>query len=278
MPSVAPQALPQSVALLTFVLQEHHLVILEDWLDFFDHPITELVVHVGAGPGISARLQHLCATRAIRLQNLGPTSARETTDEEQRLLAAQFEAVTADFGCVVRLDTLPFRTAETLWQEATMTALASMGASFITGSTLPFRADLPTEDPSLLLTRRLSNCFLLIRPDVWRELQQGIPGSAEKHGRFLVEGAAEDYVQAQGLWGLRLLNRPDLRIFHCQEWGPRLLVVRARFRAGYRIARYLKGYQDDPPKTASHNYLERRPPILKRIRIFIGYWRRRLFR
>lgn len=269
---------PQSVALLTFVLQDHHCVILEDWLAFLDHPVTELVVHVGIDPGIVARLQRLCDAHAIRLHNLGSITARETTDDEQRLLASQFGAVTTDFGCVIRLDTLPYRTAGTPWQATTMAMLASTGACFVTGSTLPYRADQLTEDPTVLLTQRLSNCFLLIRPEIWRELQTGTPGSAAKYGRFLVEGAAEDYLAAHGHWGLRLLNRPDLRIFHCQEWGPRLLTVRDRFRAGDRISAYLEGYQDDPPKAGSHIYLEPRQPILKRIRIFVGYWRRRLIR
>ncbi|WP_097068660.1 hypothetical protein [Rhodobacter maris] len=73
---------------------------------------------------------------------------------------------------------------------------------------------------------------------------------------------------------MRLLNRPDWRVFHCQEWGPRLLEVRSAFRAGRKIARYLRGYQEQLPR--GDYYLLPRPPLHRRLRILLGKWRRKL--
>lgn len=271
----APEA--PSVALLTFVLEEHHCVILEDWIAFFDHPIAELVVHLGKDPGIETRVRQLCEAHGIRLHDMGRTTPRETTDSEQQLLEKQFDAVTADLGCVVRLDTIPYRARNVTWQDAALALMKETGACFMTGSTLPYRADRPTARPEFMLTQSISNCFLVIQPEIWRTLQAGTQDSESKYGRFLVEGAAEDYVAENGLWGLRLVNGEDIRIFHCQEWGLRLLRIRDSFRKGYRISPFLRGYQDDYLYENARYYMQRREPLLRRARVFLGYWRRRLF-
>ncbi|MDF3854478.1 hypothetical protein ACDP63_12285 [Paracoccus sp. P2] len=266
-----------SIALLTFVLEEHHCVILEDWIAFFDHPIAELVVHFGGDPGIAARVRQLCEAHGIRLHDMGMTTPQETTEAEQQLLAEQFDAVTADLGCVVRLDTIPYRAGQKAWQDAALGLMKETGACFITGSTLPYRADRPTTRPGFMLTQSISNCFLIIRPEIWKMLQAGTKESESKYGRFLVEGAAEDYVAENDLWGLRLVNRDDIRVFHCQEWGLRLLRVRDSFRKGHGISSFLKGYQDDYLYENARYYMQRRESALRRARIFLGYWRRRLF-
>lgn len=275
-PGGAPDS-GRSVALLTFVLQEHHCVILEDWIRFFSHPLDQLVVHVGHDAAVVERLTEICESRNITFCNLGATTAQATTDDETTLLAAQFEATTADFACVVRLDTIPFRKDGVHWQDDAMMLLESSDACFVTGGALPFRADQPTDDPDFLLTQRISNCFMVIRPRIWKELQQGVEQAEEKYGRFSVEGVVEDNLVNRDMWGIRILNRQDLRVFHCQEWGLRLLDVRQTFIAGKNIGPYLKGFQDDFQGANARNYMEPSPPLARRIRIFVGKWRRQIF-
>ena len=266
-----------TVALLTFVLQAHHCVILEDWVNFFDYPIDELIVHVGSDEQALPRIQEICKKHNIALRNLGVTTARETTDDEAILLAAQFDATTSDFACVIRLDTLPFRQEGLRWQDEAIEQMQASGAAFLTGSTLPYRADRPLHDQRYRMTQRVSNCFMMIRPQVWRDLQVGEEAAKAQYGRFFVEGVVEDNLVKEDLWGIRILNSPAFRIFHCQEWGPRLIFVRDTFQKGKNIKPYLKGFQDDYFGANTRNYMERKPPIVKRVRIFLGRWRRHLF-
>lgn len=266
-----------SVALLTFVLQAHHCIILEDWINFFDHPIEEMVVHVGSDEAVISQVHEICERHDIKLRHLGVTTARETTEDEARLLATQFDAVTSDFACVIRLDTLPYRQEGLRWQDGAMELLHASGAFFLTGGALPFRADRPTIDDRYRMTQRISNCFMIIRPQVWKELQVFDDATKAKYGRFLVEGAVEDNLAKRNLWGVRLLNSSELRVFHCQEWSLRLLLVRDKFRQGKHIQRYLEGFQDDRFGANAQNYLEPKPPTMRRIRILLGRWRLQLF-
>ncbi|TRW95100.1 hypothetical protein FNJ84_17590 [Paracoccus sp. M683] len=261
---------------MTFVLQEHHCLILQDWIEFLDWPVTALIVHVGQQDQIRASLGALCACHDIQLHVLGTTTAAETTTDENPLLAAQFAAVQTDFGCVVRLDNIPFRQPDLNWQDPAWALMQAQGARFLTGTTLPYRADRPLTDAHFALTQRISNGFLMIRPADWLEFQRGTEGSQDRYGRFSSEGAAEDYVAAMDIWGLRLLNSPDIRIFHCHEWGPRLPVIRDAFRKGTGIGRFLKGFQDDYFGANARFYMKPRPPLMRRARIFLGHWRRRI--
>lgn len=263
------------ISILTFVLQQHHCQLLEDWFDFFDHPVARLIVHVGSDARIPQTLADMCAARNIGFTNLGISSPDETTDNEQALLTAQFDAIETGLACVIRLDTLPFKAEGVRWQDDAFNTMASDGACYITGATRPYRADKHAGSAAVMLTQRLSNCFLIIAPDDWRRLQQGTQGSAERYGRFLVEGAAEDFLAERNLWGLRLLNRPELRIFHCQEWSTRILKVRRSFRAGKGIKWFMKGYEDDFFGARAKNYMQPGPPPLRQLRITLGAWRRK---
>lgn len=261
-----------SVSILTYVLEPHHCALLEDWFDFFDHPVASLIVHVGADPLIRDKLTEICEKRGIRFTSLGVRTAAEIIPNELTLLREQFSAVVDGLGCVIRLDTLPFKAPGVTWQDEALDAMESSGALFITGSTQPFRADRPLRRNSLMLTQRVSNCFLIVAPEVWVRLQQGTQGSFERYGRYVVEGAPEDYLLANGLWGIRLVNRFDLRLFHTQEWSPRILQVRAAFHTGKGISRFLKGHAED---YSGSYYMKSGLPPLRRLRIVLGTWRRK---
>ena len=269
---------PSSIALLTFVLQAHHIVVLEDWIDFLKGAVVELIVHVGVDKKIETTLSELCKTRGIRLIILGEATVLETTHHEKELMHCQFDMVTVEKACIVRLDTLPYCVEGIDWLNAAIKLQREKDAKFITGSTLPFRADRTTENKYFRLTQRISNCFLIIEVDLWRKFQQGGVDSSNKYGRFTVEGAVEDFAADHNQWGLRLINCRDVRVFHCQEWGARLIQVREHFRNGRRLGPYFKGFQDDFMGMHARYYMQPRIPILRRIRISVGAWRRLLFR
>jgi hypothetical protein len=265
-----------SIALLTFVLQPHHVAVVEDWIDFFDHGLAELIVHVGADPGIVESLELLCSRRKLALQVLGTVTAKETTADELSLLYLQFAAVRSDLACMVRLDTLPYRRPGLRWQDDALAAMRKIDAPFVTGAAKPFRADVALPDPRFLRTQRVSNCFIILSPAFWRTGQGDRTDAEQRFGRFSSEGSIEDYLVATNTWGLRCVNSRDFRVFHCQEWGPRLLKVRQAFKAGHRISPFLRGYQDDVMGARETFYLHPRPPLIKRLRIWLGAQRRKL--
>lgn len=267
----------ESVTLMTFVLQKHHCTILEDWINFFDHRVASLIVHTGPDEAITSYLQRLCNTYGIELQHLGITTPQETTYSEHELLATQFAAVKTDLGCVVRLDTIPFRADGISWQDKAFALMQESNACFLTGTTLPYNADIALSDPDYMLTQRVSNCFLIIKPEIWKTLQVGTEGSPSRYGRFFVEGAAEDYLNQRELWGIRLINQRNIRIFHCHEWSMRLLSIRDDFRKGHKIDSFLTGYQDNLQGPNARYYMQRPKPLLKSIRIFLGRWRQKLY-
>lgn len=268
---------PTEICLLTFVLQKHHCTILEDWLDFFDHPIKSLVLHVGADPKIREALDEIAKRKSLALVVLGTTTPQGTTDNELALLVEQFQHVGADdLACLVKLDTFPFREPGRTWQAETLQMMQRQQALFITGSTLPYRADLPTDVPNLLLTQRVSNCFLIVSKNVWlRALETSFSGQSE-FGRFAPEGDFETYLARTGQYGVRMVNTMESRIFHCHIWGPEQTKVRARFRQGRGVGPFLSGYQDDYWGPNAKLYMQKPLPLLKRVRIAIGRWRRGL--
>nr|WP_314262202.1 hypothetical protein [uncultured Devosia sp.] len=263
------------ICLLTFVLQEHHCTILEDWLDFFDRPVSKLIVHIGADPEIRKAVEALARKHDIVLVDAGTTTARQTTENELDLLAAQFQHVASDeLACLVKLDTFPFRAPGRAWQDEALLVMQQTKALFITGSTLPYRADLPTTSADLLLTQRVSNCFLIVSKQIWFEALKGAFEAQSDYGRFAPEGDFEAYLAATGHYGLRILNTMDVRIFHCHEWGPEQARIRAAFREGQKVRKYLSGFQDDYAFSSRGLYLQKPLPWLKRVRIALGRWRR----
>lgn len=261
-------------SLLTFVLQPAHCIVLRDWMEFFEQPPGRLVVHVGQDPAIAHQLRGLADAFGAELVIAGQTDPAETTENETGLLWQQFDLIGDDLACIVRLDTLPYRGSNLPWQAEAMEAMAHHGALFLTGSTLPFRADTPLPGTDLMRTQRFSNCFAILPAQVWREAQRAQQSDADAFGRFGSEAAVELYCSETGAFGLRLINRPELRVFHCQEWGPRMAEVRAAFQAGRGIAPFLRGYQDDFMGARARFYMEKRTPLLRRARILLGRWKR----
>ncbi len=266
---------PHAITLTTFVLQPHHVIIVEDWLDFFDQGVRDLVVHVGADPEIEPRLKALCDSRKVGLRILGSVSVCDTTDNELDLLYEQFAVVKDGLVCMVRLDTLPYRRPDLRWQADAIDRMIAAGAPFLTGATKPFRADQATAVSQFLRTQRVSNCFIILAPNFWHVAQGDRAEAERRYGRFSSEGSIEDYLVENGLWGLRCVNRADFRIFHCQEWSLRLLDVRRAFQAGRKIQPFLRGYQDDLMGANARFYLHPGPPLIKRLRIRLGAWRRK---
>jgi len=265
------------ICLLTFVLQKHHCQILDDWIDFFDHPISKLILHTAADPDVRVAVDALAIRRGIELVHVGTTTAAETTDYELNLLIDQFSHVSeAELACLIKLDTFPFRAPGTAWQDNALLAMQREKALFLTGSTLPYRNDLPTKWENLLLTQRVSNCFLMVSKETWLQALQPMFDTPSEFGRFSSEGDFESYLARTNQFGLRLVNTMAVRVLHCHEWGPRQREIRDAFRRGKGVKKYLAGYQDDYFGPNAKYYMKKPPSLIKRLRIAVGKLRRRL--
>ncbi len=265
---------PDSFVLITNVMAEAHCVVLQDWFDFLDVLPERLLVFVGKEPAIADRLARICEARDIALEILDTTDTRRVRQDEPAIVMEQFQAAGSGLVMIVRLDTLPFRRTGDPWQTDAIAAMRHHGAIYLTGSTLPYRSDTPTDDPRYMHTRKVSNNFLLMDRDEWLRIQEAQREPALALGRFAQENAVEFHCRDTGDRGIKLVNTPDFRIVHTQEWGPRMRLVRACYRRGIAITPQLTGFQEDWDARRYPFYLQHEAMPIKRARIAFGRWRR----
>lgn len=254
------------------------LTVLSDWLDFMSWPPAKIVAFVGEDPAIAEELTKICDSRGVNLDVLGVKSGKEFFHSESKSLFEQFEAVSADLALLIKLDTLPFRSARDNWLEEVLTVKEQTGALFISGGTQPYKADDPTSSQEFLKTKRVSNNFLMIAPQDWLRIHTARGTRENIEDRYATERNLEFHCAETEDFGIRCVNSPDWRVFHTQVWGNDVFALREKFRAGYRVQRFLKGYQDDLYHPWQAHYLHAAPNALKLARIKFGEFRQSLTR
>lgn len=252
----------RAYSLVTNVLDEKHLRVLQDWLDFFDWPPVEIVAIVGNRGRTKASLGAFCNARKLKLRVVGYAAAKELKENEPSYMRASLQAVRTGTAVQVHLDTLPYRVDGHAWQERALELVRNSGAIYITGSTRAYRLDWGAEDPDFLFTRRLSNNFLMMSPVEWLHIQDERHSEVERFGRFSTESAIEGYCAETGRFGLRIRNGAEMRIFHTQEWGARMYEIRRRMHLGQGIGPFIDGFQDDVTEPWDEFYEYPRPSRL----------------
>lgn len=265
--------------LLTHVMASEHCRILRDWFEFLDVLPKRVVVIVGESPEIETALRSVCDPVGVGVTIAATCRPEDLKKREPEFVEPQFRVANPGLVMLVKLDTLPYRRPGLRWQAAAVAAMKKHDAVFATGSTLPWRADIATDDPRYALTRDVSNNFLLIDRDSWLRIQNIERETAAELGRFANERAIDDYCRKTWRFGLRLLNRPGFRVFHTQEWGPRMRFVRWCFRNGIALNAFLNGVEDDRVATPTHRYyMQPESMPIKAARIAFGRWRRDVVR
>lgn len=259
-----------SISILTNVMRREHVGFVDDWLDFIGCTPETLIVVTGHDPKIEEDLRALSHDRGIRLENTGTADPGHLKNDETAYLRRQFAACETDLAILVRLDSFPFRSGHEDWLEDLTQKMRKAGAFFITGSTLPFRSDTTiARERDVMLTKRISNNFLVINPRKWLSLQ--VPtGQPSSFGRYESEGRIETFCRDTGEFGLRRVNAQDWRIFHVQVWDARMQDIRDRFRRWVGISRFLKGYQDDIRHPWEEHYMTKAPSRGKLVKIWLG--------
>jgi len=253
-----------SISLLTHVLDAKHLVVLQDWLEFVGREFDELVVIISDCSEIKMALEQLCHEYEATLRIAG--TANPTTAEgwnEDAHLTKQFQTAKSDYVLLFKLDTLPYRQEYQDWLDETLAILIAKKAIFITGSTQPFLNDLPLDEDHYL-TQRVSNNFLIIDPKRWLNLQDRYRECTRDRGRFASEARLEICCEETREFGIRRKNKANWRVFHTQLWDNRLISARQKFKNGYKVEDYMRGYQDNLGDPWRSYYLHPVPSLYER--------------
>lgn len=264
-------------ALATNLLQPLSIRVLEDWVDFMGLPPSTLHCFCGGNGEAKATIEHFCSERGIALVLTPDEVCEDVRASEMPVLTWQFSNVEEEYCVLVRLDAFPYRDGSADWLDRCIEVMEAEGFLFATGSVRAFRADLPMAQDAYMKTQRLSNNFIILRPKEWLSLETQYSQQKETFGRFYSEGFLETHCRNTGSYGLRLVNRPNWRVFHVQVWDERMWTVRENFRAGKDIAPFLNGYEDDQYYLWDMYYMHPKPPWLKRMRIELGRLRRAIF-
>lgn len=275
MTSVAATISP-TFSFLIHIMHTRELRVLDDWMAFLNSPPTRLIAVLGEDPALEQEVAGFCDRYGMGLEVVGRATPKTLMVNERHFLRTQFEAAGGDLCGICKLDTIPFRSGSDHWVADVLAAMTREEALFVTGSTLPYRADRLLDGSRYLSTKQFSLNFAFMRGPVWKEIQDRWEVELAHLGRFIPEGAVEHHCQVENLHGLRLVNTSEFRVFHTQEWGDRMDKVRARFKAGSGIDRYLKGCQDDFMGPNEAYYMLPKPPLSKRARVAAGQWRRKL--
>ncbi|MEM6827009.1 MAG: hypothetical protein AAF553_03615 [Pseudomonadota bacterium] len=265
-------------SLLTHIMRAEHLAVLDDWLDFIGHAPRRIIAVTSPGADVKESVRSWSAQKGTPMELAGECESSLIGPSETDYLNQQFEVAGSDLVMLVKLDTFPAREGHESWFKESMSLMGTTGAQFLTGSTKPFRADGPTTDADHLITRRISNNFLVIEAPVWRRFQKLGRELDHDFGRFYTEGAVEHICQRDGGFGIRRLNTSSWRVFHTQVWDDRATAIREAVKTGgAALGPFLDGFEDDLfGKPAWERYfMYPRPSRLKLLRIALGRWRRR---
>lgn len=94
-----------------------------------------------------------------------------------------------------------------------------------------------------------------------------------------MESAIEQGLARHGWWNLRLIDRDDFSVFRVNQWEASLFAIRDRYRERVDVRPYFAGPLPRPKPAWTLPEWKRyygvdAPPLMKRIRIRLGRWRR----
>ena len=260
-------------------MRAEHLAVLDDWVDFLGLLPSRLIAVRSTDQGIERSIQSWGEKTGVPVIFAGECESSSILPNETKYLNNQFELAETQLVVLVKLDTFPAREGYPNWFPDSLSLMQTTGAKFLTGSTKRFRADKGTAHSGFLITRRVSNNFLVIEAPIWRRFQTLGIDLDHDFGRYFTEGSIESICERDGDFGIRLLNTSSWRIFHTQAWGGEAPKIRAAVKVGGPpLKSYLEGYQDDlfgrPPW--EQYFMYSKPSPLKRWRIALGRCRKTL--
>lgn len=264
--------------------------VLEDWLSFLGGRPKQIVFAVSPSDNPALIYHELLAEGLIDdivYVDLRGRSVQETDAEGIR---AAIEAAKTDWILFTKLDTLPYRTGHEHWLDEAMQIIKKHNCLGLTGS-FP-SLDMQPLEPGYSKTQKFSNNFAILQPAQWLEILDTYVGKnldgllaqnplyTKDYLRFATEAAIEAFLQDNHRYMLVRQETPEWTVFHINVWGEQLRKVRDRYLARENILPYLN--TGTPQKIGYHPwevyYGYPKPPLLKQIRNFVGFWRRKIFK
>jgi hypothetical protein len=258
------------------------LVVLQDWIDFFEPHITRIRVVTSTDyPGCFTEAEFYREFPNAELIVLASNGQTVPQLDCMGVMSAIANAST-EWVALVKLDTLPFRAnKEADWLEDAVANAASNDCWAIT-ALASHRCRCLNKQFSL--TQSFSQNMAIVARSRWRDLFQlmapelysrVISGTASSDDRYLMEDAIERGLQRFGMWNLRLVDRHDFSVFHINQWEDALLRIRDQYRSRIAVKRFLNG---PAPLTRpiwkypswKVFYGLKPPPLRKRLRAFLG--------
>ena len=263
--------------------------VLEDWLSFLGGRPKQIVFAVSPSDNPAPIYNELLAEGLIDdivYVDLRGRSVQETDAEATR---AAIEAAKTEWILFTKLDTLPYRKGHEHWLDEAMQIIKKHNCLGLTGS-FP-SLDMQSLEAGYSKTQKLSNNFAILQRSQWLEILDTYVGKnfdglltqnpvyTKDYLRFTTEAAIEAFLQDNQQYMLVRQETPEWTVFHINVWGKKLRHVRDRYLARENILPYLNtgkpqaiGYH---PWEVYYGYPK--PRLLKRIRNFVGRWRRKIF-
>lgn len=263
--------------LITKLAQYEHLIVLKDWLNFFQQPPLKIVLYSELDKAqVEQNLKSFGYTGEIILVPFA--EGDDLKNDETSILEKLVALCSTDIFISVNLDTLAY-TSESGWLPQIMDDLMQNKYQFFTGCGLIFEADRPIEGTEYIKTQRFSYNFCIMKRTLWQEIMDEFRDADidDNIRRFHCEWAIEQGLVKYNYWGRRRLDSMQWRVFHVQEWGPRMLKVRQDFFTGKRIKSYANKIFENTEHPWEQYYQYPKPNLLKRLRILLGESRRKIF-
>ncbi|MEG4518175.1 MULTISPECIES: hypothetical protein [unclassified Microcoleus] len=264
--------------------------VLEDWLSFLGGRPKQVIFAVSPADKPPPIYQELLAEGLIDELVYVDWRGRSVGETEPEGVRVAIEAAKTDWILLAKLDTLPYRKGHENWLDEVMQTVQKYNCFGFTGS-FP-SPDMQSLEPGYSKTQKFSNNFSIFRGTEWIEVidyyvGKKFDGPVAKNAlytkeslRFANEAAIESFLEKNQRYMLVRWETPEWTVFHVNIWGEQLRQIRDRYLARKDISAFLNTGR--PQQIGFHPwelyYGYPKPPLLERFKIFVGRWRRIIFR
>lgn len=266
----------QHFDLIAKLAQYNHLTVLKDWLNFFQQYPQRIVLY--------SDLEHEQVEQSLenhgfkgKLILVPYSEGDDLKNNETGILEKLVARCEEEIYISVNLDTLAY-TSESNWLPKIIDELVNDEYHFFTGCGLIFEADRTIVGTEYLRTQRFSYNFCIMKKSLWQSIMNEYRNADidENIRRFHCEWAIEQAAKKYNYWGLRRRDSKHWRVFHVQEWGPRMRLIRKHFFSGKGIESYVNKIYENTKYPWERYFMYPRPKLIKRIRNWLGAKRRSL--
>ena len=269
--------------------------VLEDWLVFLGGRPKEIIFTVSPINNPPPIYEQLHLEKGIDTVIYLDPKGRSVAQIEPEAVRTAIEAAQTKWILLIKLDTLPFRRDHQDWLTNAVHVMEKYSCWGITGSGRIYHDASPVEQ-GYSKTQKFSNNFSIFPRQDWLDIQDMYVGkefnglllsdsigSVDSKGdalRFITEEAVETFLEKNNRHMVVQWETLDWSVFHVNVWGDQLRQIRESYLARTKVSPYLfKG------KPTSHSmihpwnlyYGSLKPSLLKRLKIWLGYKRRKAF-